>query len=99
MVRLLVLIGLVLISLSDASAAASRRVALVVGAGGYAHAPALGNTLNDAREVAAALTRLEFEIDLVLNPDRAALENAVRRLGQRSRGADASLFYMKRLTR
>ena len=93
MVRLLVLIGLALISLSDTSAAASRRVALVVGAGEYAHAPALANTLNDARDVAAALTRLQFDVDLVINPDRAALEKAVRRLGQRSRGADASLFY------
>jgi Caspase domain len=93
MVRLLVLIGFALISLSDTPAAASRRVALVVGAGGYAHAPALAHTLDDAREVAAALARLEFDVDLVLNPDRAALENAVRKLGQRSRGADASLFY------
>jgi hypothetical protein len=93
MVRLLVLFGLVFISLSDPSAAASRRVALVVGAQEYGHAPALAHTLNDAREVAAALTRLEFDVDLVINPDRGALENAVRRLGQRSRGADASLFY------
>ena len=93
MVRLLVLIGLALISFGDTSVAAPRRVALVVGAGEYGHAPALAHTLNDAREVAAALTRLEFDVDLILNPDRTALENAVRRLGQRSRGADASLFY------
>jgi hypothetical protein len=92
MVRLLVLIGLALISVPDAAAAA-RRVALVVGAGEYAHAPALGHTLSDARDVAAALTRLEFDVDLVLDPDRAALEAAVRRLGQKSHAADASLFY------
>lgn len=93
MVRLLVVIGLALISVTDTSAAASRRVALVVGAAEYAHAPALAHTLSDARDVAAALTRLEFDVDLVLNPDRSALENAVRRLGQKSHGADASLFY------
>jgi hypothetical protein len=92
MVRLLVLIGLALVSIPD-TAAASRRVALVVGAAEYSHAPGLAHTLNDARDVAAALTRLDFEVDLVLNPDRAALENAVRRLGQKSHGADASLFY------
>ena len=92
MVRLLVLIGLALISVTD-TAAASRRVALVVGAAEYAYAPRLAHTLSDARDVAAALTRLEFEVDLVLNPDRAALENAVRRLAQKSHGADASLFY------
>jgi len=93
MVRLLVVIGLALISVTDTSAAASRRVALVVGAAEYAHAPGLAHTLSDARDVAAALTRLEFDVDLVLNPDRSALENAVRRLGQKSHGADASLFY------
>jgi hypothetical protein len=91
MIRLLVFIGLALIAVTDTAAA--RRVALVVGAAEYAHAPALAHTLSDARDVAAALTRLEFEVDLVLNPDRAALENAVRRLGQKSHGADTSLFY------
>ena len=68
-------------------------MALVVGAAEYGHAPALAHTLNDARDVAAALTRLEFEVDLVLNPDRAALENAVRRFGQKSPRRDTSLFY------
>ena len=82
MVRLLVLIGLVVIFVADSVAAAERRVALVVGASNYAHAGALAHTLDDARGIAAALTRLEFDVDLVLNPDRAALENAVRRLGQ-----------------
>ena len=93
MVRLLVLIGLAAVFIADSSEAATRRVALVVGASNYAHAGALAHTLEDAHGMAAALARLEFEVDLVLNPDRAALENAVRRLGQKSRGADASLFY------
>ena len=91
--RVLVLIGLALALIADTSTAATRRVALVVGAGNYAHAGALAHTLDDARELAAALTRLDFDVDLVLNPDRAALEHAVRRLGQRSHGADAALFY------
>jgi hypothetical protein len=69
------------------------RVALVVGVSNYAHAPALAHTLDDARDMSGALKRLGFEVDLVLDPDRAALEAAVRRLGQKSRGADASLFY------
>jgi uncharacterized caspase-like protein len=93
MARLLVLIGLAAIWITGSSEAATRRVALVVGAANYAHAPALAHTLDDARGVAAALARLDFEVDLVLNPDRAALENAVRRLGQKSHGVDASLFY------
>jgi hypothetical protein len=93
MVRLLVLIGLAAIWIAGSCEAATRRAALVVGAANYAHAGALAHTLDDARGIAAALERLGFEVDLVLDPDRAALEKAVRRLGQKSRGVDASLFY------
>ena len=69
------------------------RVALVIGASAYRHVPTLPNTLNDARAVAAALTRIGFEVDTVLDPDRAGLEGAVRRFGRRATGADAALFY------
>ena len=82
----------VLLSVSSMQAN-ERRVALVVGVADYKHAPRLINTENDARDMAGALGRLGFEVELVLNPDRLAFEAAVRRLGQRSRGADASLFY------
>jgi Caspase domain len=93
MIRFLLLLGLAFLWVTDTCAAAERRVALVVGAAKYAHAHALAHTLDDARDVAAALKRLGFDVDLVLDPDRAVLEGAVRRLGQKSRGADASLFY------
>jgi uncharacterized caspase-like protein len=93
MARLLLLLGLAAFWVSHPCAAAELRVALVVGAAKYEHAPTLANTLDDAREMAAALKRLGFDVDLVLDPDRASLEAAVRRLGQRSRGADAALFY------
>ena len=93
MARLLILIGLAVLFGVERADAATRRVALVVGASNYAHAGALAHTLDDARGMAAALTRLDFDVDLVLNPDRAALENAVRHFGQKSRGVDASLFY------
>ena len=71
----------------------ARRVALVVGASAYTAAPKLENTKADATDIAAALRRLDFEVDLVLDPDRAQLENAIRRLGQRAAGTDAALFY------
>ena len=93
MVRLLLLIGLASAWINSASQAATTRVALVVGAANYAHAHALARTLNDARAVAEALRRLNFDVELVLDPDRATLENAVRSLGRKSHGADASLFY------
>jgi hypothetical protein len=91
--RLAILLGVAVVWLTNSCAAAERRVALVVGAASYAHAPALAHTLDDARDVAAALKRLGFDVDLVLDPNRGDLERAVRRLGERSRGADASLFY------
>lgn len=73
--------------------ASENRVALVVGISAYEHAPKLTNTGNDAQGVGAALKALGFDVDIVLDPDRQRLEQAVRHLGGRSRGADVSLFY------
>jgi hypothetical protein len=90
--RLLLLIYFLLWSVPSFPAE-ERRVALVVGVSHYAHAPALAHTLDDAHDMAGALKRLRFDVDLVLDPDRAALESAVKRLGRRSIGADVSLLY------
>src|SRR4051794_2531189 len=68
--------------------AAERRVALVVGASAYRAVPPLRNTINDANGTAAALKRLQFDVDTVLDPDRGAFESAVRRFGERARTAD-----------
>ncbi len=82
---------LLLASLPGAHAAG--RIALVVGVSNYEHAGRLPNTLNDAKDMGAALKRLGFDVDTVLDPGRSALEAAVRRYGDRSVGADVSLFY------
>jgi uncharacterized caspase-like protein len=75
------------------NALAGGRVALVVGVSNYEHAGRLANTLNDANDVAAALKRLNFEVETLLDPNRLTLEGAVRRYGDRSVNADVSLFY------
>jgi hypothetical protein len=93
MARFLLLITLAVLCTINPSAAAEPRVALVVGAATYQHAARLAHSLDDARDMAAALKRLGFDVDLVLDPDRARLEAAVRRLGQKARGADAALFF------
>jgi len=72
---------------------AGRRVALVVGVSKYEHASALANTINDANDMAAALRRLGFDVETLLDPDRSALEAAIRRYGERSVGAETSTFY------
>jgi Caspase domain len=82
---------LFLLTLVEASAGG--RVALVVGVSNYEHAGRLTNTLNDANDMATALKRLGFDVETVLDPDRPALEAAVRRYGDRSANADVSLFY------
>ena len=89
----LLLVAGILLSGVGFACAGERRLALVVGAADYKNVPRLENALSDARAVAAALQRVGFEVVTVLDPDRAALETAVRQLGQRAQGADAALFF------
>jgi uncharacterized caspase-like protein len=85
-------VALLLLAL-PAAAQPGSRVALVMGVGAYRAIPPLANPTNDARALAETLRRIGFETDLVLDPDRAAMEQAVRRLGQRAVGAEAALFF------
>jgi uncharacterized caspase-like protein len=48
--------------------AAQPRVALVIGVSAYRAVPALPNPVNDARDLAAALGRLGFETETLLDP-------------------------------
>lgn len=84
---------LVLVATAGRPPAAESRIALVVGVSAYRHASPLPNTLNDANGVSAVLQRLGFKVQTVLDPDRAALEAAVRRFGDGARGADAAVFF------
>jgi len=72
---------------------AGDRIALVVGASKYEHAARLVTTVNDATDVSAALRRLGFEVETVLDPSRSEFEAAVRRYGERSVGAQVSVFH------
>ncbi|MCU0985382.1 MAG: caspase family protein [Acetobacteraceae bacterium] len=83
----------VLILVMGATEAFAQRVALVIGNGAYREAPALPNPVADARGVAAALERLGFRADLVLDADRTAMESAIRRFGEAAAGAEAALVY------
>lgn len=87
------LLTLAWLVLSGLPARAQPRVALVVGVAAYQAVPPLANPANDAADVGAALTRLGFQTEVVIDPDRAVLEQAVRRFGARARGADAALFF------
>jgi hypothetical protein len=89
----LLLIGILLLTGLSAAHAADRRVAVVVGVGAYQAVPQLANPPRDARAIADALRRLGFDTTLVLDPDRAALEQAIRTLGDRAQGADVAMFF------
>src|SRR5947208_1768645 len=82
------------VTIPSAAAAQGRRVALVVGVAKYEYANTLTNAINDAVDMTAALRRLGFDVETLLDPSRSALEAAVRRYGGRSAGAEASLFHL-----
>jgi uncharacterized caspase-like protein len=76
-----------------AAGPSERRTAVVIGVGAYQAIPRLANTKADATAMAAALGRLGFDVDLVLDPDRDTLQKAARDLGIRARSSDVALFF------
>ncbi len=81
-----------LISL-PAAAHAESRVALVIGNSAYRHTPRLINPLNDAKDIAAALSRLGFDVSEAIDLDKRALDDALRAFANRSAAADTALVF------
>lgn len=69
-----------------------KRVALVIGIGNYASFP-LANTINDARDVAEKLQRLDFDTELLLDEDHATIQQAIETFASKLTSADVALFY------
>lgn len=74
-------------------AAAQKRVALIVGNSGYAHAGPLANPANDAADMAAALKDLGIEVILGLDLDKRGFDTKVRDFSRALTDADVGLFY------
>ncbi len=92
--RVVVTLVTFLLSLAVSTvASADRRVAFVVGNGAYTHAPALANPANDAREVAAALERLGFDVVSGFDLKNADLRLRIRDFATKLAGADVALFF------
>ena len=72
---------------------AEKRVALVVGNAAYQHAGILANPLNDARDVAAALTDLGFQVLLGANLDKRAFDVKVKEFARALDRANVGLFF------
>ncbi len=75
-----------------ASGPQQRRVALVIGNGAYKEAP-LKNPANDARDIAATLKRLGFEVILRTNADLPSMERAVDEFYASLKRGGTGLFY------
>ena len=69
-----------------------RRVALVIGNGAYKEAP-LKNPANDARDIAATLKRLGFEVILRTNADLPTMDRAVDEFYASLKRGGTGLFY------
>ena len=85
---LLMSFALLLLAL-PAAAATERRVALVIGNSSYANAPVLSNTVNDARDMAAALRRIGFEVVDGIDLDKRGMDQAVTRFARLAQAPDA----------
>ena len=83
--------GLVMGSLAPAHAA--KRVALVIGNSAYQHTAKLANPEYDARDIAAALARLGFDVIMGLDLDYSGMRDHARRFSEKLSGANLGLFY------
>lgn len=82
-------------AISTAPQGEGRRIALVIGNGGYADSP-LANPANDAELVSETLTSVGFEVRLVRDGDQRAMKRAIQDFGAslESAGPDAvGLFF------
>jgi formylglycine-generating enzyme required for sulfatase activity len=74
--------------------ARARRIALVIGNGGYQNASPLKNPPNDAKAIADALRELGFVVTLGVNKPQREMKQMMREFGQRLRtGGGVGLFY------
>ena len=78
---------------AESAPATERRVALVIGIGGYQNAPHLANPVNDARAIGDSLRRLHFDVTELYDPDFRALNSGVREFGIRAATADVAVVY------
>lgn len=76
-----------------AGEAEARRLALVVGNGGYETVPKLTNAVGDARGVASALEGIGFEVTLLTDVTAPDFWAELDRFAAEADGAESTLFY------
>ncbi|MGY8637022.1 caspase family protein [Bradyrhizobium sp. 14AA] len=75
------------------AAAEGKRVALVIGNGAYRNVPTLLNPPKDARDIAAALQRLGFAVQVITDAGFDEMRRALIALGRDAAGADMATVY------
>ncbi len=84
---------LILSSLLPAVAMAEKRLALVIGNSDYEFVSNLPNPANDAQDIAAALTRLGFDVTVGTDLDFRAMRLMMRDFSDKAQEADKTLIY------
>ncbi|WP_185973539.1 caspase family protein [Ferrovibrio terrae] len=95
LIRLKQIIFAVLVALAlpaTSSQATTQRLALVIGNNAYTDG-LLKNPINDARTMAATLRELGFEVRVLENADRTAMQRAVVEFGRKLNQDTVGLFY------
>jgi hypothetical protein len=85
--------AMVVLGLGVAPSHADKRVALVVGNGAYQNLRQLPNPPNNARDLAAVLTSLGFDVDLGIDLRLPEMQRKVTEFARRARGADVALAF------
>src|SRR5690242_11141826 len=73
--------------------ATSKRIALVIGNGAYTSAPPLKNPPNDARDMAATLKALGFDVTSGINVNQRDMKRLIREFGLKLKTGGSGLFY------
>ena len=74
-------------------AVAETRVALVIGNSAYSSVGPLSNPVNDATDLAAALTRIGFDVTLATDLDINGMRTALRGFRDKANGAEMAMVY------
>lgn len=82
-----------LVQTGSTNAGKGKRIALVIGNGAYTNAPPLKNPPNDARDMAATLKALGFEVTSGINVNQREMKRLMREFGQRLKTGGNGLFY------
>ena len=69
-----------------------KRLALVIGNGAYTSAPPLKNPPNDAREMAATLRTLGFDVTSGINANQRDMKRLIREFGQKLKAGGSGLL-------